>query len=110
MFKHGQRGSNNARRSRCYLSWVSMKQRCLNFKHQFYSNYGGRGIKVCKRWLQFENFYADMGERPRGKTLDRINVNKNYCKSNCKWSTKKQQESNKRRNLINNDSTTLLSR
>lgn len=64
-----------------------------------YDSYGGRGIKVCKRWLKFENFLADMGERPAGLTLDRRNPNGNYHKRNCRWATKKIQLFN-RRNTI----------
>ena len=81
-----------------YYSWTSMKQRCLNSNHQAYKHYGGRGIKICKRWINsFENFFADMGERPKGKTLDRFpNNDGNYEPKNCRWATPKQQRLNQR--------------
>lgn len=71
-----------------------MRERCLNPKHIWYENYGGRGIKVCKRWDLFINFLEDMGERPEGMTLDRVDSNKNYTKNNCKWSTAEEQQNN----------------
>jgi hypothetical protein len=76
-----------------------MRKRCGNPLHISYSNYGGRGIKVCRRWLGkrgFINFLEDMGERPEGKTLDRIRVNGNYTPSNCRWATPKEQTANRR--------------
>ena len=76
-----------------------MIQRCTNPKATEYENYGARGIKVCKRWRVFANFVADMGIRPDGKTLDRKDHNGNYCKSNCRWSTNKVQQNNKRTNV-----------
>lgn len=82
-----------------YESWYSMMMRCQNKNSSNFSNYGGRGIKVIKRWHKFENFYTDMGKRPKGKTLDRINNNKNYSKSNCKWSTPTEQSNNQRTNV-----------
>ena len=94
-FKHGMVGTKT------YKSWENMKQRCLNKNDdEHYKDYGGRGIKVCKRWMIFENFYGDMGERPKNKTLDRIDNNGNYCKENCKWSTQKEQNNNTRRNRL----------
>ncbi len=74
--------------SSTYSSWASMKQRCLNLNDHNYSRYGGRGIRVCERWLEsFENFLEDMGEKPEGKyiALDRINPDGNYEKDNCQW-------------------------
>ena len=78
-----------------YISWYSMKTRCLNKNRKYYYRYGGRGITICPEWLNsFTNFLADMGERPKGKTLDRKDNNGNYCKSNCRWATAKQQRLN----------------
>lgn len=80
-----------------YRTWMGMKQRCYNSKLKGYVNYGGRGITVCDRWLEsFENFYADMWDRPEWRSIDRINNNWNYEPSNCKWSTNKEQGNNTR--------------
>lgn len=79
---------------------MNMKRRCDAINTPFYKNYGGRGIAYCKRWSNFENFYKDMGERPVGKSLDRIDNSKNYCPKNCRWSTYKEQLSNTRRNIF----------
>lgn len=75
-----------------------MKTRCLNKKHPSFNNYGGRGITVCDAWKDFSAFLEDMGERPPGTTLDRINVNDNYHMENCRWADWKTQNSNKRVN------------
>jgi RNA polymerase sigma factor (sigma-70 family) len=98
--KHGHT-SDSGKMNPTYLSWTSMKQRCYNNKHEAYKKYYGRGITVCDRWRNsFINFLKDMGERPIGKTLDRINNNGNYEPSNCKWSTLKEQARNTRRNVF----------
>lgn len=79
-----------------FNSWDCMKQRCNNPNNVAYKNYGGRGIKYDKRWEKFDNFVEDMGERPENMTLDRINVDDDYYKENCKWSTKREQQHNLR--------------
>jgi hypothetical protein len=68
-----------------YNSWLSMRSRCTNRKEGCFRYYGGRGIRVCRRWDKFENFLADMGQRPKGTLLDRKNNNRNYSPSNCRW-------------------------
>lgn len=83
-----------------YVSWYNMKSRCNNPKATRFDDYGGRGISVCERWDKFENFLADMGERPEGMSIDRINVNGNYEPGNCRWATRSEQELNKRRNTV----------
>jgi hypothetical protein len=84
-----------------YSSWLAMKARCTNEKHDAYHNYGGRNISVCERWFKFEHFLEDMGVRPGLEySIDRIDVNGNYCKENCKWSTDKEQNWNRRNNLF----------
>ena len=92
--KHGRT------RTAVYKSWMSMKSRCLNPGDQAYSYYGGRGINVCPRWANsFENFLHDMGERPKGHTLERINVNGDYEPNNCIWCLPKDQSLIKRTTL-----------
>jgi hypothetical protein len=86
-------------RQLAYRSWEAMKRRCLNESDIQYHLYGGRGITVCQRWLSFENFYADMGDREKNYTLERIDVNGNYEPSNCKWATNAEQALNKRNTL-----------
>lgn len=94
--------------SKAYMIWGSMVQRCNNPKYKYFKDYGGRGITVCKRWNpkrggSFKNFFADIGEIPEGKSLDRIDNNKlinGYSPENCKLSTMKEQSRNKRNNIM----------
>ena len=80
-----------------YTTWTSMKARCYNKNTEAYKYYGGRGITICGHWLEsFENFYNDMGDKPKGKSIDRVDNNKGYSASNCKWSTPEEQNQNKR--------------
>lgn len=73
-----------------------MRQRCNDSNAPQFKDYGGRGIKICKRWDKFENFLSDMGEKPREMSLDRKNNEKGYSKSNCRWATRAEQNRNKR--------------
>lgn len=81
-----------------FLTWTGMLVRCQNPNTQNFKDYGGRGITVCKRWLKFENFLADMGEKPEGLTLDRKENDKGYFKENCRWATMEEQSNNRRSN------------
>ena len=83
-----------------YISWSRMKNRCQNKNDDSYYKYGGRGIKVCKRWMKFENFLEDMGERPEGMSIDRIEGDKGYEPGNCRWATAVEQARNTRRNRL----------
>lgn len=93
--------THGMKRTPTYNSWQSMKSRCYRSKDICFSRYGGRGIKVCSRWENsFENFYDDMGERPEGCTLDRINFDKDYSPENCRWATVQEQQNNRSSNSL----------
>ncbi len=82
-----------------YNTWEGMIQRCTNHNATRYISYGEKGITVCDKWLSFEGFYEDMGLRPIGTTLDRVDNNSGYYKENCRWATKQQQDNNRSSNI-----------
>lgn len=79
--------------------WRAMVSRCTNRADQNYTRYGGRGITVCERWLVFENFLADMGDRPQGLSIERINNERGYSPENCCWASRAAQVLNTRRTV-----------
>ena len=95
---HGHSRKNKI--SPTYHSWVRMKGRCNDPSNNRYHRYGGRGITVCDRWLKFDNFLSDMGERPDGHQLDRINNDLGYYKENCRWVTPVQNSRNRSKNNL----------
>ena len=93
--KHGDWGSTE------YITWDGMLARCRNSEHESYQHYGGRGIKVCDRWLVYENFLSDMGRKPsKQHSIERIDNNSDYHPGNCKWATQAEQNRNTSRNLV----------
>lgn len=90
-------------RSKTYYVWIEMRQRCENRNNPAYKNYGQRGIKVCKRWQKFENFLQDLGKKPKGLSLDRLDNSKGYSKLNCRWTDRVTQNNNRRSNILLED-------
>ena len=86
----------NRKNDPLYITWKNMRQRCNNPKYPQYSDYGGRGIKVCKEWDDFKIFARDMGDRPEGLSLDRKDNEKGYSKNNCRWTDRVTQRNNSR--------------
>lgn len=83
-----------------YTIWSGIKRRCCNINDEAYPRYGGRGITVCEKWLVFDGFFEDMGNRPsKNHSLERVDNNRGYCKDNCKWATYTEQGRNKRNNV-----------
>jgi hypothetical protein len=91
-YKNQKHGMSN---TPTYNSWATMLHRCHNPATPGYRYYGAKGIKVCKRWLLFKNFLADMGVRPKGRTLDRLKNHRDYKPSNCRWATARQQKNSR---------------
>ena len=91
--RHGMSGTP------IHCTWKNMMQRCHNKNNPGYPDYGGRGVKVCDRWRTFENFYADMGDKPEGMSLDRVNVDGDYAPDNCRWADDFIQARNKRNSI-----------
>lgn len=108
--EHSLKHGHNTRfgRTPTYVTWEAMRHRCYYSKHKNFHRYGGRGITICDHWHEFKNFLADMGEKPPGLSIDRINNDGNYScgkceqclasgwRANCRWATQSEQEANKK--------------
>jgi len=87
-------------KTQTYRSWAKMMERCYNAANIEFPRYGARGIVVCEKWKKFDGFFSDMGERPKGKTIDRKDNNGNYDPANCRWATLTEQSRNRRNNRM----------
>lgn len=102
MTKHGRHGSG------AYRTWDKMIQRCTNPNNHAYKHYGEKGVFVCSDWLDFKGFYSDMGDRPEGMTIERLNSEDGYYKENCVWANKQDQMRNTSRNIVVSISNRLM--